>query len=244
MSYKIINSKAERRQSEIITLLNSQGSVSTNNLAVYFKVSKLTIRRDLNFLAERNEVRRHHGGALPIKKYIANESNYNLYKNNINSKHLKPKLKMFNTIIPNLASDSRIYIDTPEVLNKLIAYLPKGEFTIFTDDVSIYNKIKRRKNITIFYLGSYNDSNCDYKYDTSKFIQNIDVSIIKADYIDSKGFMLTNNIHKANIKKAAITHSKDVLLVYNYRSQDSNSIFKVSKIKSSQCEIIEDESYY
>ncbi|WP_426883123.1 DeoR family transcriptional regulator, partial [Serratia bockelmannii] len=52
-----------QRHDAIIVLVRLQGYVSTEELVVHFDVSPHTIRRDLNDLADQNNIQRHHGGA-------------------------------------------------------------------------------------------------------------------------------------------------------------------------------------
>ncbi|RFP07874.1 DeoR family transcriptional regulator [Komagataeibacter xylinus] len=54
---------AEERHHEIITLVRTQGYVSNEELAQRLNVAVQTIRRDVNLLARRGLVARHHGGA-------------------------------------------------------------------------------------------------------------------------------------------------------------------------------------
>ena len=61
------NSKALQRQEQIINLLETNGEVSTKDLADRLKVSIWTIRRDLNGLEERGILHRYYGGADPIR---------------------------------------------------------------------------------------------------------------------------------------------------------------------------------
>ena len=51
------------RQNEIITLVDQRGFVATEQLVEHFGVTPQTIRRDINFLCERNDLQRFHGGA-------------------------------------------------------------------------------------------------------------------------------------------------------------------------------------
>ena len=58
---------AVERRSRIISLLNEKESVSVQEAARMFNVSEETIRRDLDYLEERNMLTRTHGGAvLPV----------------------------------------------------------------------------------------------------------------------------------------------------------------------------------
>lgn len=55
---------AETRRIEIIAELQEEGSVKTSDLASRFSVSEVTIRRDLEKLAEQGKLNKVHGGAV------------------------------------------------------------------------------------------------------------------------------------------------------------------------------------
>jgi DeoR family fructose operon transcriptional repressor len=55
------------RQQEIYLLARRNGSVDVTELARHFDVTTETIRRDLSELQERQQIRRVHGGAVPVQ---------------------------------------------------------------------------------------------------------------------------------------------------------------------------------
>jgi DeoR family transcriptional regulator of aga operon len=55
---------AEERRTQILQILRSAGRVRVNELASQFNTSAVTIRNDLNELAQRGLVQRSHGGAM------------------------------------------------------------------------------------------------------------------------------------------------------------------------------------
>lgn len=55
---------AEERRTQILQILRSAGRVRVNELAAQFNTSTVTIRNDLNELAQRGLVQRSHGGAV------------------------------------------------------------------------------------------------------------------------------------------------------------------------------------
>ena len=57
----------EERRREILALLNRDGRVLVKDLARHFRISKITIRKDLEFLDGQGVVQRTHGGALPLQ---------------------------------------------------------------------------------------------------------------------------------------------------------------------------------
>ncbi|MFN3265985.1 MAG: DeoR/GlpR family DNA-binding transcription regulator [Deinococcales bacterium] len=65
---------SQERRSQIIVLLEQQGSVLVEQLAPHFGVSQVTIRKDLSELEERGLLQRTHGGAIYAHKSLYNPS--------------------------------------------------------------------------------------------------------------------------------------------------------------------------
>lgn len=65
------------RQSEIINLLQRNGSVTVSQLSDIFHISKETIRRDLCELEESGTLKRTHGGAIILQSSSLNEMGNN-----------------------------------------------------------------------------------------------------------------------------------------------------------------------
>ena len=60
---------SDRRQ-RILEIVNQKRSISVDDLARYFPVSTITIRRDLDRLAGENLLRRVHGGAMALSNIV------------------------------------------------------------------------------------------------------------------------------------------------------------------------------
>lgn len=54
------------RRKKLLNWLNAEGSLSLAELVDYFRVSKMTIHRDLEWLEQRQELKRIHGGAVRL----------------------------------------------------------------------------------------------------------------------------------------------------------------------------------
>ncbi|GAB4178619.1 MAG: DeoR/GlpR family DNA-binding transcription regulator [Geothermobacteraceae bacterium] len=63
----------ERRR-DMLKRLQEQGSLGLSELAEIYGVSKMTIHRDLALLEERGQVRRIHGGAVPVRPAVVARS--------------------------------------------------------------------------------------------------------------------------------------------------------------------------
>src|ERR1700723_3555396 len=57
----------EERRREILAVLNRDGRVLVKDLARQFRISQITIRKDLEFLDGQGVIQRTHGGALPVQ---------------------------------------------------------------------------------------------------------------------------------------------------------------------------------
>lgn len=55
----------EERRQHILTLIQKQGRVLVDELSDSLKLSKITIRKDLDYLESKELLLRTHGGALP-----------------------------------------------------------------------------------------------------------------------------------------------------------------------------------
>lgn len=123
--------KQSIRHQKILDLVTQKGYVSTEELVSLLDVSPPTIRRDLNELAEKNLIRRHHGGAASPS--TAENSDYEDRKNFF----LKGKnciAQRVASLIPNGAS---LFIDigtTPEAVAK--ALLNHQKLRIVTNNIN------------------------------------------------------------------------------------------------------------
>ena len=59
---------AEERQHEILLLARAEGRVDVVALAATYGVTTETVRRDLTVLERAGQVRRVHGGAIPVER--------------------------------------------------------------------------------------------------------------------------------------------------------------------------------
>jgi DeoR family transcriptional regulator, aga operon transcriptional repressor len=57
----------EERRREILAALHRDGRVLVKDLARHFRISQITIRKDLEFLDGQGIIQRTHGGALPVQ---------------------------------------------------------------------------------------------------------------------------------------------------------------------------------
>ena len=65
------NLSLPERHGRILALLQQYGSISVTQLSERFRVSEVTIRKDLSFLEQQKKLYRTHGSAILISPYIS-----------------------------------------------------------------------------------------------------------------------------------------------------------------------------
>ena len=67
---------AHQRHAQIVALVQRQGAVRVSDLTETLAVSDMTVRRDLEVLAERGLVEKVHGGAVSLERRSADEPGF------------------------------------------------------------------------------------------------------------------------------------------------------------------------
>ena len=96
----------EVRRHELLEQIRQTGQVTVTELSNHFGVSEVTIRNDLNNLAERNLIVRTHGGAVPA----TNVSDLSLVIRS--QQHLIEKDRIGEMARPLIEDGEAIFLDT------------------------------------------------------------------------------------------------------------------------------------
>ena len=140
---------AVARRDRIRELLNGQQAVSIANLAETFGLSEMTIRRDLDQLERRGQVRRTHGGAVPAERmvfefdFVARRQAFRAAKQAI--AHEASKL---------VRSGQRIILDTGTTTLELAHVLRDiDELTVITPSLAVASELQFSRGVQTVLLG-------------------------------------------------------------------------------------------
>jgi len=128
-----------RRQDLIMERIQKSGFVTTEELVEQFNVTPQTIRRDLNELAKKNTLRRHHGGA-GIDSSTVNTS-YQTRK----ILDLEAKERIAEALVELIPDNSSIFINigtTTETIAR--ALLRKNNLRIVTNNLHVATILSAR----------------------------------------------------------------------------------------------------
>ncbi|MDM7483529.1 MAG: DeoR family transcriptional regulator, partial [Vibrio metschnikovii] len=141
--------KAVKRHQEIIELVQTQGFVSTEELVERFNVSPQTIRRDLNELADANQLRRNHGGAT-----IATSSeNSSYHTRQVTSQAEKEKIAA--ALVKHIPDGATLFIDigtTPEAIARALM-LEHHHLRVVTNNINVATILMSKPDFNIILAG-------------------------------------------------------------------------------------------
>jgi DeoR family glycerol-3-phosphate regulon repressor len=138
---------AEERQKLIAAMVNQRGSLSITEIQRRLKVSRETIRRDLLLLADRNLLRKTHGGALSLERgepAIA-------VREEINVEAKRAIGRLAASLVPDGAS---VILATSSTVQHVADMLRAREgLTVFTNSIAICGKLAGHNKNHVYMLG-------------------------------------------------------------------------------------------
>ena len=148
-----MQSSTRLRREEIERRVQESGSVKVDELAMFFQVSKETIRTDLQYLESKGSVVRNHGGA------IRREGSYDVPFEIRNSEFVHAKRQLARKALEYIHDNSTIYIDPSSTAIYLGVLLKtKKNITIVTNAIGILPYLEGSGHRVILTGGEYNFS--------------------------------------------------------------------------------------
>lgn len=141
------------RQAKILQAIRDNGVIETDALTNMFGVSHVTIRRDLNDLAEQNLIKLEHGGATSI--FMLEGYPEPMYETKIHFDSAK-KIAMAKVAMELISNGDTLLIDAGTTTYFLAEELAKqgfNELTIITPDIKVGCALTRNPNYQVIMLG-------------------------------------------------------------------------------------------
>ena len=137
----------ERKQ-EIMKLLSTRESLDVEELATLFGVSKVTVRTDLDAMAERGLLVRTHGGAMSPEKQ-------NLIRliSKTSSEYQDEKEKIAKAASQLIANGDAIILDNGSTTLHLAKYLSQKNLTVATGSIPAIQELMNDNTIDLIIIG-------------------------------------------------------------------------------------------
>ncbi|MBE6182203.1 MAG: DeoR/GlpR transcriptional regulator [Rikenellaceae bacterium] len=137
------------RHEQILALLRQRGSMSVVQLSEYFKVSEVTIRKDLTVLEQQKRLYRTHGSAILISPYIGNR-----HVNEKEKRCVAEKQSIGAAAATLIAEDDSVIIASGTTMTFLSREIqPKGRLTVITSSVLVTQILSQQEQADVIQLG-------------------------------------------------------------------------------------------
>jgi DeoR/GlpR family transcriptional regulator of sugar metabolism len=181
--------KPNERQQEIMVRLRAlQSELSVDELAGQFKVSPLTIRRDLEQLERAGAILRTHGGSV-LRTAVESDYHQRVALN------FELKQAIGKAAAQEVKSGEMILINDGSTPFHLACHLgEKGSLSVYTNSMAVVSELSRFPSIRIYVLGGEYNSAMHFMGGsiTEQLIEGLlfDSVFLGADAIDSSGHCL------------------------------------------------------
>ena len=216
----------EERRRKILQKLQDQGTVKTSQLADYFSVSEMTIRRDLEELAGKGELKKVHGGAVanqgefrPSYKgdTVAFEPTFK-EKRKVNREEKK---KIGQKAAEGINDGSAIFIGTGSTTMQVVNNLKnKKDLTVLTNSLNHGLKLSQFEDIEVLMTGGQlrPDSFALVGPVAKKSIDEVyvDTLIIGVNGVSMEQGLTIPSISEADTMKGIIELANEVVVVADY----------------------------
>jgi DeoR family fructose operon transcriptional repressor len=219
----------EIRRSKIAEIIRKKGSIKINDLADMFKISPVTIYRDLDFLEKQGVLRRLRGGA------ITNLSSEEVHYPFRASSCISEKMQIAEEVVKLISEGDTIILDG-STTNIYVAKKIKeiNNLTIFTTSPLVTLELLNSPNIILYCIGGlYSREIAQFVgSNIEDFISNLHVtkSIIGASAVCSE-FGITGPYPQfVSIQKKIISASSKVILAADHTKFGKVSLEKIADI--------------
>ncbi|TWD97491.1 DeoR family transcriptional regulator [Neobacillus bataviensis] len=207
----------EKRIKKIQEYVLEHQSASLDELVKVFDVSKNTIRRDVQELVDRGELKKVYGGVSSIHKKLESFQERSV-RNQEQKGLIAKKAASF------IEDGDFIFIDSGTTTIEMFEYLKEKHLTIFTNNIDLIVSAIPHEKINVISIGGMLERK------TSSFVnpQNMDLLKdynIKKAFMASTGISLSNGVTNASpleseLKKTIVSRSSEVYLLVDHDKFD------------------------
>lgn len=208
---------AIERQDKILDYINKEKKTSVKNLSKLFKVSEVTIRRDLEELTNKGLVIKTHGGALSINHNYSNEiPSERKFSLNVEAKKIIGK-----AAAEMIEENDVIILDAGSTTLEVAKHLCNVKnVTAITNDIKIAMVLAHKSNITLIVTGGMlQKSVYTLTGPTAEdFLSTVHVNktFLGADAISVDYGISNRTMLEIPIKRAMMRAAEEVIVVADY----------------------------
>lgn len=191
--------KTERQRS-ILAMCDRYGTITVKFIQEELAVSDMTIRRDLEELANQKKLLRVHGGAQKLEYTTASTSYESNELSHLEKKQLHTKEKHY--IAKNAAAyidsgDDTIFLGSGTTIELMTQYITQSSLRIVTNSLPVFNLLSETKKFELYLIGGL------YREKTGAFVGSIANEAIQKIGIQ-KAFVGANGLKGPEVSNFSI----------------------------------------
>lgn len=202
-----------KRHQDILDLLDTQNYVSVSKLCETFKVSAVTIRKDLKLLEEKGLIFRTHGGASKENPYVKDL--------NVSEKehlNIKEKQDVCAAAVKLINADDSIMIASGTTMQMLASAIPtQHSLHITTSSLNVALELSKCEQFKILQLGGMlrHSSSSVTGHFSHEILEHISCRLLflGVDGIDLNYGLTTTSIEEAMLNKKMIASAQKVVVL-------------------------------
>lgn len=201
------------RHNQILTQLQQNGSISVTQLSEMFKVSEVTIRKDLSYLEQQKKLYRTHGSAILLSPYIGDRHVNEKEKKNVAEKRAIG-IKAASLIS---AGDSIIIASGTTMTFLAHEIVPEDHLTVITASVPVTAVLSQDPKVDVIQLGGITRSSSVSVVGpfAEEMLRHFNCSklFIGVDGIDVECGLTTTNMMEAALNDVMIDAAQKVIVL-------------------------------
>lgn len=204
----------EIRRKRIIQLLDQAGQVSVRELSERFDVSEVTIRSDLELLADHKLIQRTHGGAVALNRDAALLINYR------KSQQVEEKARIGAYCASLVANGDSIFLDISTTALALSRYLKDLQnLTVFTNSLTTAQELVEADGVNVIVPGG-NLRKETLSITGLEGLQWLQGYHFTKGFFGAHGFTIEDgltdvSLHEAEVKRQMVKQCKQVIGIFD-----------------------------
>lgn len=215
-----------KRHEQIIKFVNKNKTVSVDDLSNLLKVSKVTIRRDLDELFAQGLLLRTYGGATSVLSYLSQE----IPSNEKSSLFVEEKRRIGKAAVKLINDDDVIVLDSGTTTFEIAKQL-NHRVTVITNDLKIAMELCLRDYVTLYITGGLVENNIFST--TGKATENFlnefhaDISFLAADAISLRYGITNRTVSQVPIKRSIARTGAEKILVADHSKFEKEALANI-----------------
>ena len=224
--------KVAKREQSIISLLESRGEISVNELSSILDVSVSTLRKQLAVMQANGLVIRTYGGVMSVNRVPDESFDSKMQKNISEKRRIAEKAR---SLIPvgatiALGSGSSVFC-----LGNLLDNLSRG--TIYTNSMQTAEYLARFSGIEVHICGGIIRGRTgtiigNEAVECFNNIGQIDYAFISCDAIDSKGDIYSDNLSVSTVEKKLLFSAKHKYVLCDSSKIGKTAVAHIANVKA------------